>query len=61
MKLTRRKLAVVLVAPAAAAQTAPPAPAALLQAARDRIQSNAEAVGKLEIPMSAEPAFQFQA
>ena len=60
MKITRRKLtAALLVAPAvpaALAQAADP-----LQTAKDRIQANSQALAKLEIPMSLEPAFQFKA
>lgn len=60
MKLTRRKLAAALLAPAAAAQT--PAPSAdPVQAARDRIKANGEILAKIEIPMDTEPAFQFKA
>ena len=60
MQLTRRKLAAALIAPAAAAQTTPPAAPNLVQAARDRIRTNADAVSKIEIAMSTEPAFQFK-
>ena len=64
MKLTRRKLATVLVsATAVAAQQPQPAPAPTddLKAARDRLQSNAAALAATPIPMDAEPAFQFKA
>ena len=60
MKLTRRALATAVLAPAALAQT-PPAAEDDLKAARDRIKSNGEALAKVEIPMSTEPAFQFRA
>jgi hypothetical protein len=63
MKLTRRKLATVLVsATAVAAQQPAPAPAATddLTAARDRLQANARALGATPIPMATEPAFQFK-
>jgi hypothetical protein len=66
MKLTRRKLASVLVsATALAAQqpqpAPPPAPADDLKAARDRLQSNAASLAATPIPMAIEPAFQFKA
>jgi hypothetical protein len=66
MKLTRRKLATVLVsATALAAQQPQPAPAPAptddLKAARDRLQSNAAALAATPIPMDTEPAFQFKA
>lgn len=62
MKLTRRDLAAALLAPAAAAQTPQPPPAAdPVQAARDRIQANGDILAKIDIPMDTEPAFQFKA
>jgi hypothetical protein len=65
MKLTRRKLAAVLVsATAMAAQQPQPAPAPaedLLKTARDRLQANAAALATTPIPMATEPAFQFKA
>jgi hypothetical protein len=68
MKLTRRKLAAVLVsATAMAAQQPAPAPAGtpapddLLKAARDRLLANAAALASTSIPMATEPAFQFKA
>ena len=65
MKLTRRKLASVLVsATAMAAQQPPPAaPASApddLQTARDRLQANVRALAAIPIPMATEPAFQFR-
>jgi hypothetical protein len=62
MPLTRRDLAAVLLAPAAAA-AAQTQPAAVdeVQAARDRIKANAAALAKVELPMAVEPAFQFKA
>jgi hypothetical protein len=56
-------LAAALLAPAAMtgqaeAQTAPTDE---LEAARARVKANGEAVAKVEIPMSLEPAFRFQA
>ena len=64
MKLTRRRLAVVLTSGAALAQT-PPAPPAqpddLLRAARERNQANSKALNGEQIPMATEPAFQFRA
>ena len=64
MKLTRRKLATVLVsATAVAAQQPTPAPAAAddLTAARDRLQANAKTLAATPIPMATEPAFHFKA
>lgn len=60
MKLTRRKLALVLASSAgAAAQTeAPPEDEA--KTARDRLRAAADALAKHDIPMSTEPAFQFK-
>lgn len=49
-----------MLAPAALAQT-PAAAEDDLKAARDRIKANGEALAKVEIPMSTEPAFQFKA
>jgi hypothetical protein len=67
MKMTRRKLAAALAAPAlvgtmpsaAAAQTT--APADPLAAAKALIKANSDALAKEEVPMSTEPAFQFKA
>jgi hypothetical protein len=60
MKITRRKITAVLLAapaaPAALAQAADP-----LQTAKDRMRVNSQALAKLDIPMSLEPAFQFKA
>ena len=64
MKLTRRKLATVLVSATAMAAQQPqlvPAPDNDLQAARDRLQTNAAALATTPIPMATEPAFQFKA
>jgi hypothetical protein len=62
MKLRRRDLAVALLAPAAAvqAQTATP-PADDLAASRARLKTNADALAKVDVPMSTEPAFSFKA
>ena len=63
MKLTRRKLATVLVSATALAAQQPqpaPTPADDLKAARDRLQANAAALAGA-IPMATEPAFQFKA
>jgi len=63
MKLTRRKLALVLTSGVALAQTpsTPPAtPDDLLQEARKRNQANAAALAGEQIPMATEPAFQFK-
>ncbi|MGD0498539.1 MAG: hypothetical protein ABSC23_08890 [Bryobacteraceae bacterium] len=65
MQLTRRRLAVSLAASAAALarpQTAvPTGPDAELNAARDRIRADGEALARQEVRQSAEPAFQFKA
>ena len=69
IKITRRKLAAVVISfsalwpsglsSKASAQT--PAPADPLQAAKDRIQATSDALSKEQIPMATEPAFQFKA
>ena len=67
MKLTRRKLAAALAAPALAAGRTPPdeqsQPPAVdpLAAAKARIQANSQALAKESVPMTTEPAFQFKA
>ena len=64
MKLTRRKLATVLVSATAMAAQQPqpaPAPADDLKVARDRLQANAAALAGTPIPMATEPAFQVKA
>jgi hypothetical protein len=68
MKLTRRKLATVLVSATVMAAQQPqpaPTPAAtpedLLKAARDRLRANAAALASTSIPTATEPAFQFKA
>jgi hypothetical protein len=61
MQLTRRKLAATLLAPAAALpQTATP-PADEAAAARARLKTNADALARVDVPMSTEPAFSFKA
>ena len=69
-KMTRRTLAVALAAPVfaapvRAANQAVPAQAAPaadpLQAAKDRIKANGDALAKENVPMATEPAFQFKA
>jgi len=57
-KITRRTLAAVLVSAGGLAQT--PAPADPLQAAKDRIKANSDALAKEQVPMATEPAFQFK-
>jgi len=67
MKLTRRKLAAALAAPALVGGRASPAeqsqsPAGdVLAAAKARIQANSQALAKETVPMTTEPAFQFKA
>jgi hypothetical protein len=61
-KLTRRKLAAVLISSGALAQTPAQTPSSAdpMQTARDRIKAASEALAKEQIPMSTEPAFQFK-
>ena len=64
MKLTRRQLATALSSAAALAQTAsgpPTTPEEELKAARERVQAYGAALARQEVPMAAEPAFQFKA
>jgi hypothetical protein len=60
MRITRRKLAVMLAASAAAALAQTPT-GDPLQAAKDRIKANGDALAKEAVAMSIEPAFQFKA
>jgi len=60
MKLTRRKLAVILTAGPALAQSSQ-TPDDLLKAARDRNKANADQLAAERVPMATEPAFQFKA
>lgn len=62
MKLTRRQLAVAVVSAAAMARTpqTPADSADELQAARQRIKANGEALAQQPVPMATEPAFQFK-
>ena len=60
--ITRRRLAFVALGSAAALQTAnSQAPEDLNAAAKEQIRKNSETLGKLDLPMSTEPAFQFKA
>ena len=65
MKLTRRQLATMapaILSPAMLeAQQSAPTPDAELQAARERLKTNADALGSVSVPMDTEPAFQFKA
>jgi len=66
MQLTRREAMVLVSAgPGAARQQAPKlteeTPAQLLENARNRLRRNIEALSKVKLPASAEPAFQFRA
>ena len=58
MKITRRTLALSALAGAAAAQQATPDE---LEQARKQVDLASQTLLKFEIPMSAEPAFQFKA
>jgi hypothetical protein len=62
MQLTRRKLAAAVLAPAAVAlpQTPRQQPDEFA-VARQRMKDNAAALGKIEVPMATEPAYQFKA
>jgi hypothetical protein len=67
MKITRRKLAAAVIAPAALMaqpQTPPPIPANAeeeLTAVREQNRRNAHALDGVKIPMATEPAFTFKA
>jgi hypothetical protein len=63
MKLTRRQiLATAALAPAAVEAQAPAATADdELRAARERLKTTAAALAPVNLPMSTEPAFQFEA
>ena len=67
MKVTRRELAAALASAPVLAQAqtrpsaAPAAPDGELQAARERIRNNSEALARVAVPMTTEPAFQFKA
>jgi len=60
MKLSRRALASVALAGAAAAQTAPPESDELPQAQKQTAR-NSETLLKFEVSQATEPAFQFKA
>ncbi len=64
--MTRRDLAAVLgsvagVATVRAQEPPPKQPENLNTEAMEQLRKNSEALSKLELPMSAEPAFQFKA
>lgn len=67
MKMTRRKLAVALAAPAlvstgrTAEQAQGPAAADPVAAAKARLQANAQTLAREHVPTAVEPAFQFRA
>ncbi len=66
MKISRRKLAMAMITPAALlAQTPqPPIPAnpeEELAAIREQNRRNSQALDEFPVPMAAEPAFQFKA
>ncbi|HKE28410.1 MAG TPA: hypothetical protein VKB88_38940 [Bryobacteraceae bacterium] len=62
MKVSRRQVtAAVLVGQAIRLSAAPEAPDAELQAARDRLKTNAQALSAVSVPRDTEPAFQFKA
>ncbi len=64
MKLTRRQLAAMIPATAVAQAQQSTPPAAVdseLQAARDRMKANSDALSQHDLPAATEPAFRFQA
>ncbi len=66
MTVTRRSLAKMIAAAAAAsrvgiAQAGQPAPNADLESARSQIKANFEQIAKVKLPMATEPAFHFKA
>jgi len=63
MKLTRRELAALVSATAIATAEAQQAaaPTDELQAARDRLKANSDALARHDLPAETEPAFRFQA
>ena len=67
MKITRRRLGMAVMAPAARAaqnQPQPPIPSNAeeeLAAARQQNKLNSQTLEKFEVPMAIEPAFQFKA
>jgi len=66
LKMTRRDLAAVLGSAAAVAAVRAQDPAAgqpedLNAAAKEQLRKDGEAMAKVELPMSTEPAFQFKA
>jgi hypothetical protein len=60
-KLTRRSLAGVLVSSPLLAQSAPKTPQDDLRAETESVRANSQKLSAYEIPMAAEPAFQFKA
>ena len=61
-EITRRRLAFAALSSAAALHTAnSQAPEDLNAAAKEQIRKNSETLGKFDLPMSTEPAFQFKA
>jgi hypothetical protein len=61
MKVTRRSLVTNVLAVPAIAQTAPATAQDELQAARENVRRNAEALAKVNVPVETEPAFLFKA
>ena len=65
MRMTRRKLAAALAAPALArpmaAQQTQNAPNDALKAAQDRVTGNSKILYLEKVPITAQPAFQFKA
>jgi len=61
-EITRRRLAFAALSSAAALNTAnSQAPEDLNAAAKEQIRKNSETLGKFDVAMSTEPAFQFKA
>jgi hypothetical protein len=61
MKITRRTLLGSVATAAAVAQTSPPAPVNYLTVSADTNKRNADAIAKVALPQSTEPAFSFKA
>ncbi|MFN7993928.1 MAG: hypothetical protein U0Q18_10020 [Bryobacteraceae bacterium] len=64
LKITRRQLAGTVLAATAAAQNSaqsPAIPSEELQAAREQSRRSADTLNKVDLPVSAEPAFHFSA
>jgi hypothetical protein len=61
MNISRRELMLAAVATASAQAPPKPQPEAGLDAARQQQRAGAEAIARIPLPMTTEPAFQFKA